>query len=158
LPDLIAQRLLEKWRNLMRLWSVSPEYLDPMGLVALWREGLLAQKVLLGQTRGYKSHPQLDRFRACPDPVSMIGCYLAEVAKEADRRGYRFDVSRIVQPCSYPKIRVQQGQIDYEWNHLLAKLKRRSPMLHAINITIAGPRSHPLFEIVPGGVEEWERT
>jgi hypothetical protein len=142
----------------MRLWSVSPEYLDPMGLVALWREGLLAQKVLLGQTRGYKSHPQLDRFRASPDPVSMIGCYLTEIAKEADRRGYRFDVSRIVKPCSYPKMRVQQGQIDYEWDHLLAKLKLRSPTLHAINITIVAPKSHPLFEIVPGGVEVWERT
>jgi len=30
----------------MRLWSLHPRYLDAKGLVALWREGLLAQKVL----------------------------------------------------------------------------------------------------------------
>lgn len=43
----------------MRLWSLHPQYLDAKGLVALWREGLLAQAVLAGQTRGYKRHPQL---------------------------------------------------------------------------------------------------
>jgi hypothetical protein len=43
----------------MRLWSLHPQYLDPQGLVALWREALLAQAVLRGKTRGYKHHPQL---------------------------------------------------------------------------------------------------
>ena len=41
----------------MRLWTLHPQYLDPRGLVALWREALLAQKVLLGRTRGYRAHP-----------------------------------------------------------------------------------------------------
>ena len=36
----------------MRLWSLHPRYLDAKGLVALWREGLLAQAVLKGQTKG----------------------------------------------------------------------------------------------------------
>ena len=36
----------------MRLWSVHPQHLDVRGLVALWREGLLARKVLLGETNG----------------------------------------------------------------------------------------------------------
>jgi hypothetical protein len=32
----------------MRLWTLHPQYLDPRGLVALWRVALLAQQVLLG--------------------------------------------------------------------------------------------------------------
>jgi hypothetical protein len=43
----------------MRLWSLHPQYLDPAGLVAVWREGLLARAVFAGQTTGYKHHPQL---------------------------------------------------------------------------------------------------
>lgn len=38
----------------MRLWTLHPKYLDPKGLVALWRETLLAQRVLAGRTRGYR--------------------------------------------------------------------------------------------------------
>ncbi|MEM3714836.1 MAG: pyrimidine dimer DNA glycosylase/endonuclease V [Nitrososphaeria archaeon] len=40
----------------MRLWSIHPKYLDQKGLVACWREGLLAKKVLLGKVKGYKNH------------------------------------------------------------------------------------------------------
>jgi len=54
----------------VRLWSVHPEYLDSRGLVALWREALLAQAVLRGETRGYRRHPRLARFRARPDPTA----------------------------------------------------------------------------------------
>ncbi|HJV53851.1 MAG TPA: pyrimidine dimer DNA glycosylase/endonuclease V [Noviherbaspirillum sp.] len=142
----------------MRLWSIHPSYLDPMGLVALWRESLLAQKVLLGQTRGYRAHPQLARFRAHPDPVRAIGCYLDAVAAEAGRRGYRFDASKIAQPGSCGKLTVQRGQIGYEWEHLLRKLQARAPALYAQHKELASPRSHPLFRIVPGGVEAWERV
>lgn len=129
-----------------------------MGLVALWREGLLAQKVLLGQTRGYRSHPQLARFRASPDPVLCIGCYLAEVAGEAGRRGYRFDGAKIALSGECPKMEVRQGQIGYEWQHLLRKLAARAPDVHEKNKALAAPESHPLFTIVPGGIEEWERV
>ena len=52
----------------MRLWTLHPRYLDARGLVALWREALLAQKVLRGKTRGYRAHPQLQRFREQADP------------------------------------------------------------------------------------------
>jgi len=38
----------------MRLWSIHPSYLDRQGLLAVWREGLLALKVLKGETIGYK--------------------------------------------------------------------------------------------------------
>ena len=71
----------------MRLWTLHPRHLDAAGLVALWREGLLAQAVLLGRTRGYTRHPQLERFRAAADPVARITGYLRIVAAEAASRG-----------------------------------------------------------------------
>ncbi len=142
----------------MRLWSIHPKYLDHKGLVALWRESLLAQKVLLGRTRGYRAHPQLARFRVCPDPVLAICCYLNGVLKEAERRGYRFDGSRIVRSGQCRKIQVRRGQMDYEWDHLLRKLKTREPAKYETNKVLVRPRPHPFFKIVPGGREEWERV
>lgn len=141
----------------MRIWSLHPKYLDPKGLVALWRETLLAQKVLLGQTKGYTAHPQLHRFRECADPVLAIGTYLREVAAEAARRGYEFDDSKIVCFDDRLKIPVQRGQIQYEWAHLLRKLKERAPHLHDACASLVRPMPHPLFRIVPGDIEHWER-
>ncbi len=141
----------------MRLWSIHPKYLDRMGLVALWREGLLAQKVLLGRTRGYTAHPQLARFRACSDPVRSIGCYLNEVLKEAGIRGYRFDGSKIIRRGPCRTINIHRGQIRYEWNHLQGKLKMRDRIRYTMNKTLVHPTPHPLFKVVPGGTEDWER-
>ena len=141
----------------MRLWSLHPRYLDPAGLVALWREGLLAQKVLLGETRGYRSHPQLVRFAACADPVQAVGAYLAEVALEATARGYSFDRTRLIRPGPAPPIQVTRGQLAYEWEHLLVKLLRRSPALHDAHRAVAIPESHPSFILVDGSIEPWER-
>lgn len=154
----VVKALKREWKQPMRRWSINPKYLDPMGLVALWREGLLAQKVLLGQTRGYQAHPQLNRFRACADPVLVIGCYLQQVAAEAQRRGYRFDHTKVVKSGPCPKMTVQRGQIEYEWQHLLAKLKGRAPQVYEINKQLTRPLPHPLFEIVPGASEAWERV
>src|SRR6188768_745247 len=111
----------------MRLWSLHPQYLDPQGLVALWREGLLARAVLRGKTRGYKHHPQLERFRAHPRPVACINAYLHGVGDEAERRGYNFDRSRIGPRTIVGKMPGHSGQLEYEWAHLKRKLKRRSP-------------------------------
>ncbi len=142
----------------MRLWSIHPKYLDSKGLVALWREGLLAQKVLFGRTKGYKAHPQLARFRASAEPVQIIGCYLHEVLKEATKRGYRFDGSKISRAGACRKILVQRGQIEYEWHHLQKKLRTRAREQHQMNKAVVRPRPHPLFRIVPGGKEPWERS
>jgi hypothetical protein len=80
----------------LRLWSISPSYLDARGLLALWREALLAQKALMGLTRGYTRHPQLERFRRTSDPVLYIGTYLYYVYLEGRRRGYDFNLGKIV--------------------------------------------------------------
>src|SRR5678815_5980507 len=102
----------------MRLWTLHPRYLDPKGLVACWREGLLAQKVLSGATRGYRNHPQLLRFRSARDPMSAIATFLHEIASEAERRGYQFDVRKIARSRGPEQIRETRGQLEYEWAHL----------------------------------------
>src|SRR4051812_40823909 len=104
----------------MRLWSLHPQYLDAKGLVALWREGLLAQAVLVGQTRGYRNHPQLERFRNGP---VAIAAYLHHVVDEADARGYKFDRSKLPRRKSALPIGVTDGQLRFEWRHLLTKLR-----------------------------------
>jgi hypothetical protein len=140
----------------MRLWTLHPKYLDARGLVALWREGLLAQAVLRGRTRGYKSHPQLIRFRRSGAPLGCIGLYLADVCEEAARRGYRFDRRKIGRAAPAARIVVTAGQIDYEWRHLKAKLASRDPKWLAGLHAVARPQVHPLFRVRRGPVEEWE--
>lgn len=140
----------------MRLWSLHPQYLDAKGLVALWREALLAQKVLEGATRGYRNHPQLARFKLHPHPVAAIAAYLLEVQREATRRGYNFDKSKIARPCSRKKIVVNSGQLAYELAHLRAKLRLRDAAACARIARLSSVQMHPLFEEVDGPVEAWE--
>lgn len=140
----------------MRLWSIHPRYLDSKGLVALWREGLLAQAVLLGETKGYRNHPQLARFKASSDPVSFIAAYLKEVHVESLRRGYHFDVTKIGSVVLLNPLTVTDGQIDYEWHHLLEKLKARDPQRHQQCQFIKQPLAHPLFSVIKGGIASWE--
>jgi hypothetical protein len=141
----------------MRLWSLHPQYLDPQGLVALWREGLLARAVLRGETRGYTRHPQLERFQAQTTPRLAINSYLAAVHAEALRRGYRFDRDKLGPTRPALRIAVSRGQLEYEWQHLLRKLEPRSPMLDAQWRDTTRPLAHPMFEVVPGPVADWER-
>lgn len=142
----------------MRLWSLHPSYLDAKGLVALWREALLAQHVLLGKTRGYRHHPQLLRFRQSPNPLGSIASYLRGVCDEAERRGYQFDRSKIITRRTARKLPVRSGQVAYEWQHLLGKLQNRDPELYRQLLAVKRPRLHPLFEKVRGGIEAWEIT
>jgi len=142
----------------MRIWTVHPKYLDPAGLVALWREALLAQKVLLGKTTGYRSHPQLVRFRAQPHPAASIARYLLGVYEEAVARGYRFDATKIGRHRAAQNIVETEGQLLYEWERLKAKLKTRSPDHFAQAARVGVPDPHPLFTVTPGKVREWERV
>lgn len=141
----------------MRLWSLHPRHLDARGLAALWREGLLARAVLGGWTRGYRDHPQLDRFRARRDPLRAIDCYLSRVLDEATARGYRFDASKIrYRPCRAGHAAVTSGQLAHEWEHLLAKLRRRDRARWRAERRVS-PVPHGCYRLVPGGVAEWER-
>lgn len=141
----------------MRLWSLHPRYLDAKGLVALWREALLAQAVLRGKTEGYRNHPQLHRFRAQPSPVSAIAAYLGAVREEASARGYSFDAAKIARGRKAPPITVTQGQLDFERRHLLAKLDARAPAWRREIGASHFVEPHLLFRVVPGGIADWER-
>lgn len=142
----------------MRLWSIHPSYLDAKGLVALWREGLLAQSVLLGKTKGYKNHPQLLRFKNTTHPIGAIASYLRHVNNEARRRGYNFQRSKIVNKNIKGRITVTTGQVEYERTHLLNKLKKRDKLLYDQLKTLTTIELHPLFAQVKGKREEWEKV
>jgi len=142
----------------MRLWSLSPVYLDVRGLVAVWREGLLAKAVLLGQTRGYTRHPQLLRFQQHSQPLEAIDYYLEQILLEAENRGYHFKRSKIQSGLSPRQIDVTTGQIEYEFTHLRRKITIRSPERLPLIDTIRQPKAHPLFKIVPGEIEPWEKV
>ena len=142
----------------MRLWSVHPRYLDPQGLVALWREALLARAVLRGATNGYRHHPQLERFRSHASPRSAISAYLSTVHIEAASRGYAFDRTKIGPVRAIQAIAVTRGQLEYEWEHLLRKLSVRSPAHYREWRSLASPECHPLLRRRAGGIESWERV
>lgn len=142
----------------MRIWSLHPEYLDAKGLVALWRETLLAKHVLEGKTKGYRNHPQLNRFRQTEKPLDSINQYLSVVYAEALQRGYHFNREKIYWEFEPSVMRVTTGQMQYETEHLLNKLKKRDRKkfdeLHKLHKVIP----HPLFKIVKGDIENWEIT
>ncbi len=142
----------------MRIWSLHPAYLDRQGLLALWRESLLAQKVLRGETRGYRNHPQLRRWREQPDPVASLGGYLATLVAEADARGYRFDRSKLPSaPRSAPPlVPVTTGQLAYERAHLAGKLAARSPELLPALDPPEALRVNPVLRVVEGPIADWE--
>ena len=140
----------------MRLWTIHPRYLDTKGLLAVWREGLLAQKVLQNQTRGYRSHPQLRRFSSSPDPVAAIGMYLQGIHQEAVQRGYHFNRDKIVRTDFNGKIPCKRGQLLYEWEHLREKMRLRDASRYIEMESGVEPEPHPLFRIVDGDVEDWE--
>jgi hypothetical protein len=141
----------------MRLWSLHPKHLDAAGLVALWREALLAKAVLTGKTKGYKHHPQLDRFKGTRRPAATLNAYLALVHAESVRRGYHFDKRKLAGPKARGRLTVTRGQLDFEWQHLLRKLRRRSPAVWAVARKLARPSPHPLFTVRAGPIASWER-
>jgi len=140
----------------MRLWSIHPVYLDSKGLVALWREGLLAQNVLLEKTKGYKNHPQLIRFKNTDNSEITIANYLQYVVDEADTRGYKFNRDKIVNNGESSNLEVTEGQLEYEFNHLLSKLKVRDPNRYEDLKSIKAIKPHPIFTKTDGVIEDWE--
>lgn len=142
---------------MVRLWTLHPRYLDSKGLVALWRESLLARAVLRGKTKGYRHHPQLERFRAHARPLSAINAYLSAIHAEASRRGYDFDRTKVGPIREITRIRTTSGQLSYEWDHLMKKLSRRDPARHKRFRTLGNPEPHPVFSRAAGAIEPWER-
>lgn len=142
----------------MRLWTIHPKHLDSKGLVALWREALLAQAVLMGRTRGYTHHPQLRRFQKTSEPVAALASYLQVIHAEAERRGYSFQATKIAAKRFNGKIPESRGQLLYEWTHLKRKLCVRDKVIFRCCLQIEKPAHHPLFRLVKGKVRDWEKV
>ncbi len=142
----------------MRLWSIHPKYLDSQGLVSLWREALLAQKVLCRRTKAFKNHPQLQRFLENKDPMAAIGQYLLMVFSEASKRGYKFNKKKI-QKAGRGKISISvtRGQLKFEFNHLLNKLRKRDRSLYMRLKNIRKIEANPVFKVISGNVQSWEK-
>jgi hypothetical protein len=105
----------------MQLWTLHPKHLDVRGLVALWREALLAQKILCGATRGY-------RFDASKIGVRRIRWKMTETRgqllyewrhlkrklKRRDVKKYR-DLLLVKIPAPHPLFRIVPGRVrDWE--------------------------------------------
>jgi hypothetical protein len=133
----------------LRLWTVNPKYLDVKGLVALWRESLLAQKVLRSKTKGWKRHPQLDRFKKHPDPVSAIGFYLYCIYEEGKRRGHDFKKEKIYRDSiNVPVIKVSREWVLLEFEQLKQKLKKRGRERYKQLLEVKEIELHPIFRYV----------
>ena len=141
----------------MRLWSLNPRYLDSNGLIALWRESLLAKHVLEGNTTGYRNHPQLERFKQYENPVEAINYYLSIVYKEAVERKYNFDKTKIDWDFKTIILTVTDGQLKYEMQHLLNKLKIRDNKRYKEFKNEVNPKPNPMFKIIKGDIEGWEK-
>ncbi|MDH5205720.1 MAG: pyrimidine dimer DNA glycosylase/endonuclease V, partial [Hylemonella sp.] len=113
--------------------------------------------VLHGQTRGYRHHPQLDRFRNSDAPLAAMSLFLQAVQTEALSRGYAFDARKIHPVQESVQLPVTAGQMQFEWEHLLAKLQLRKPDLLRRWQSTGAPEAHPLFTVCPGDIEAWER-
>ena len=147
----------------MRLWTIHPKFLDRQGLLGLWLEGIVAQNALSGLKKGYSNHPQLNRFKAQEVPLSFLGSYLEVVAKEGHSRGYNLRLDRVTINRTEDKIPVTIGQVHYEFQHLSAKLSRRDKEAYQkLQAIQTGGKTlseliHPIFMVVPGEIEAWER-
>ena len=144
----------------MRLWTINFKYLDTKGLVALWREALLAKNVLEGLTKGYKNHPQLIRFYTHENSIDVINAYLFEVYKEASARGYKFDVAKVgkFDAENLSKIAVTRGQIEYEFSFLQEKLKLRDLKKYKENLKVKNIEISTIFTKIDGEIEPWGKV
>ena len=116
--------------------------------------------MLEGNTRGYRNHSQLIRFKTSGDPLALINLYLSFVLEEAESRGYRFDREKVdwesCKDCRF-SIEVSRGQVKYESHHLLAKLKVRDLSKFHLLVEELQFEVHPIFVLVEGEIEEWEK-
>ncbi len=141
----------------MRIWSTHPEYLDSKGLIALWRESLLAKNVLAGLTKGYKNHPQLIRFKK-KNPLKSINTYIYYIYLESLKRNYSFNKAKFQLIDEDIKIEVNDKQVEYEFKHLLKKLKGRDFEMYKKVKTEKKIKAHPMFVVKKGEIEDWERV
>lgn len=113
------------------------------------------KNVLEGKTIGYKNHPQLIRFKNSENSVQVINQYLLAVYEESLTHGYHFNKAKFNIYFHPQTLTVTQGQIEYEMQHLLKKLKPRDFTKYNKLINQKNIEPHPIFKIIDGEIEEW---
>jgi hypothetical protein len=146
-----------------------PSYLDSKGLLACWREALLAKKVLQNKTNAYKHHPQLIRFKQQSDKINCIKSYLYELYKEAKCRNYNFDFDKICNRNNAnffkTNMTITDKQLEYEMKHLQKKLMKRDLKQYTANLyNVYDKNMNPenlnanqIFKVIEGEIEDWEK-
>ena len=142
----------------MRLWSLHPRYLDPKGLVALWREALARPGRAPGAIPGdIATIPSCSDSARSPLRVAASPSTFGPCTRNRSSEATASTGARLCTGGTVARVDVTRGQLDFEWRHLLAKLEKRNPpVLEALQNT-GDPAPHPLFRVVPGAIEEWER-
>lgn len=147
----------------MRLWSLNPKYLDPLGLSRNYFEGLRGYNTLIGLTKIWKNHSQLIRFKKY-DPIPYLSFYLQNVLEEAIRRDLDWTTQSILKPITNDytqSMSVTEGQIEYEINWLHHKMKNRQKVHQKYIDLLESERNNvelnPIFYKVSGDIEFWEK-
>ena len=98
------------------------------------------------------------------DRAALVACWrealLAQQVLAGLTRGYtRHPQLERFRDAADP-IPVTEGQVAFEVDHLLAKVRVRDPAWAARlpGSVTGGVQVHPLFVVVPGGVADWERA
>lgn len=150
---------------IMRIWSFHPKYLDKQGLSRAINEGIAGNKALRKTGEGYppswEKHSQLERFKTTAIPGIYSQLYLDRLFMikynswmlETNQEPFFDDIEN-----PYPKLKVTIGQLKYEWQRYLKKISKRSPKLYEELKSIELPEPHPLFNIIDGDVESWEKV
>lgn len=141
----------------MRLWSIHPKYLDRAWLLACWREWLLAKKVLEWNTKWYKNHPQLIRFKQLREPLVWINAFLSQIYLESVRRWYKFNSDKICLVSDINIIKVTEWQVQFEVKHLSNKLLIRDYERYLILSKNNKIDINSIFELIPWDIELWEK-
>jgi hypothetical protein len=161
----------------MRLWSFHPRYLDNIGLSRAINESISGYKALEDWQRdqkqivplhdneyppSWKNHSQLVRFKIddgdkhLQDYIDVVlSCYVDRKLKSYNSKTIRFMTAHLYH---LRQLTVTNEQLLYEWQHYLKKIQKRSPKLYEEYILINTPIAHPLFKVVSGEIESWEKV
>lgn len=117
----------------------------------------MAKKVLEGKTKANQNHPQLLRFKKYQNPLVAINAYLYQIYQEAKRRGYNFNPEKMEMVALKKIMPVPKGQVDFEFSHLLNKLKRRDRKKYKELRKVTRIAVNPIFRVEKGGMADWEK-
>ncbi|MEM2082172.1 MAG: hypothetical protein QXK34_00330, partial [Candidatus Bathyarchaeia archaeon] len=73
---------------------------------------------------------------------------------------YKFNPYKIEPIKLTERMTVTRGQLGFELSHLLKKLEKRDKkkFKELKNLTICDIEPNPIFKVINGGVEAWERS